>query len=96
MTTGLDSIQDIVDSIEGGYAAIYGAIIYLVLSGVDLVEVAGFMALAYIPLLEKIIQNIKAKDGKIIGIDSGFWSMSIGIGLVAIAVGCFKSSPSSL
>jgi hypothetical protein len=65
-------------------------------SGVDLVEVAGFVALAYIPLLEKIVYNIKTNDGKVLGIDSGVWSMGIGIGLVAVAVGCFKASSTSL
>ena len=92
ITLELSKVYRNLVSLAGGYSSIPAAIIYLLESGVETVEVTGYMALAFIPVIEALIQYTKSpQNGKLLGVDSSVWSMMVGVGLVSIAVGCLRS-----
>eukprot|EP00539_Tryblionella_compressa_P019189 CAMPEP_0178864848 /NCGR_PEP_ID=MMETSP0747-20121128/4105_1 /TAXON_ID=913974 /ORGANISM="Nitzschia punctata, Strain CCMP561" /LENGTH=758 /DNA_ID=CAMNT_0020531615 /DNA_START=19 /DNA_END=2292 /DNA_ORIENTATION=- len=88
----LNTVSNNLLSIYGGYTAVAAATVYLLASGVHVGEVVGYMALACIPVMETVIQHTKTKEGTLFGIDSGLWSMVVGVGMVSIAAGCLSSS----
>jgi hypothetical protein len=75
-------------AMNGGYMAMSGAVAYLLAHGQDVVHVAGYVAIGWVPIWHRLIQTVT--QDKCLGIPKGVWRVLISPAMAVIAVGCLS------